>query len=42
VPDPASPTKIYVTTFGGGVWHGSVNGAARPLDIATPELDPGQ
>jgi photosystem II stability/assembly factor-like uncharacterized protein len=42
VPDPASPTKIYVTTFGGGVWHGSVNGAARPLDIATPELDPGR
>ncbi len=42
VPDPVSPMKVYVTTFGGGVWHGSVNGAPGPLDIATPELDPGR
>jgi photosystem II stability/assembly factor-like uncharacterized protein len=40
--DPADAQKIYITTFGGGVWHGSVNGEDRPLDIATPELRPGQ
>jgi photosystem II stability/assembly factor-like uncharacterized protein len=41
IPDPADPQKIYVTTFGGSVWHGSVEGKTRPLDIATPQLDPG-
>ncbi len=25
-PDPADPTRIYVTTFGGGVWHGPAAG----------------
>jgi len=34
--------KIYVTTFGGGVWHGSVDGNRQPVDIATPELELGQ
>jgi photosystem II stability/assembly factor-like uncharacterized protein len=42
IPDPADPNKIYVTTFGGSVWHGQVNGAARPVDIATPEMEPGR
>ena len=42
IPDPADPKKVYITTFGGGVWHGSVDGQDRPLDIATPELQPGQ
>jgi photosystem II stability/assembly factor-like uncharacterized protein len=41
IPDPADKTKIYVTTFGGSVWHGSVDGKPRPLDIATPQLQPG-
>jgi photosystem II stability/assembly factor-like uncharacterized protein len=42
IPDPEDPPKVYITTFGGGVWHGSVNGEDRPLDIVTPELQPGQ
>jgi len=33
---------VYITTFGGGVWYGSVDGKDRPLDIATPELQPGK
>lgn len=39
--DPKDPAKIYVTTFGGSVWHGSVNGKPAIVDIATPELQPG-
>ncbi len=42
IPDPADASKIYITTFGGSVWHGSVDGKARMLDIATPELEPGR
>ncbi len=26
VPDPASPDLVYVTTYGGGVWHGPAAG----------------
>jgi len=40
IPDPADPQKVYITTFGGGVWHGSVNGEDRPVDIVTPQLQP--
>jgi len=42
IPDPQDHNKVYITTFGGSVWHGAVNGEARPVDIATPELEPGQ
>jgi hypothetical protein len=42
VPDPLDHSKIYITTFGGSVWHGSVNGQEVPVDIATPALEPGQ
>jgi photosystem II stability/assembly factor-like uncharacterized protein len=42
IPDPEDPQKVYITTFGGGVWHGSVDGENRPLDIVTPELQPGR
>jgi hypothetical protein len=42
IPDPQDRNKIYITTFGGSVWHGSVNGQARPLDIATAALEPAQ
>ena len=42
IPDPQDHSKVYITTFGGSVWHGSVNGEDRPLDIATPALDPGK
>jgi photosystem II stability/assembly factor-like uncharacterized protein len=40
IPDPLDHNKIYITTFGGSVWHGSVNGEDRPVDIATPVLEP--
>jgi photosystem II stability/assembly factor-like uncharacterized protein len=42
IPDPVDHNKIYITTFGGSVWHGSINGEQRPVDIATPALEPGQ
>jgi hypothetical protein len=42
IPDPEGHNQIYVTTFGGSVWHGSVSGKNEPLDIATPALQPGQ
>jgi photosystem II stability/assembly factor-like uncharacterized protein len=42
IPDPADRNKIYVSTFGGSLWHGSVSGKDEPLDIATPELQPGK
>jgi hypothetical protein len=42
IPDPLDPDKIYVTTFGGSVWHGAVDGQSRPLDIVTPALEPGR
>jgi photosystem II stability/assembly factor-like uncharacterized protein len=32
--DPNDTTQIYVTTYGGGVWHGPAAGAANP-----PEAD---
>jgi photosystem II stability/assembly factor-like uncharacterized protein len=42
IPDPQDSKKVYITTFGGGVWYGSVDGEDRPLDIATPQLQPGR
>ncbi len=42
IPDPEDPKKVYITTFGGGVWHSFVDGEDRPLDIVTPELQPGR
>jgi photosystem II stability/assembly factor-like uncharacterized protein len=41
IPDPLDQNSVYVTTFGGSVWHGRVNRKLAPLDIATPELEPG-
>ena len=38
-PDPADPSKVYISTFGGGVWHISLSSPAN-RDIATPLLDP--
>ncbi|MGA2590245.1 MAG: hypothetical protein ABSH32_10050 [Bryobacteraceae bacterium] len=40
IPDPEDPGKIYITTFGGSVWHGAVNGKDEAVDIVTPELQP--
>ena len=42
IPDPADRSKIYVSTFGGSLWHGSLLGRDEPVDIATPELQPGR
>ena len=42
IPDPADRNKIYVSTFGGSLWHGSLVGRDEPVDIATPELQPGR
>ncbi len=41
IPDPFERGNVYVTTFGGSVWHGAVNGSPRPFDIVTPILAPG-
>ncbi len=40
--DPVTPGDIYVTTFGGGVWHGAADAKPGTQDIATPELQPGR
>lgn len=42
IPDPDNPKVVYITTFGGGVWRGAVDGEDRPLDIMTPQLQPGR
>jgi photosystem II stability/assembly factor-like uncharacterized protein len=35
-PDPHNPEKIYITTFGGSVWHGPAQGDPNALeDVAT-------
>ncbi len=36
VPDPRHPGMVYVNTFGGGLWYGSLDGTAGVEDIATP------
>lgn len=41
IPDPVDHNKVYITTFGGSVWHGEGEGADRALDIETPALQPG-
>jgi photosystem II stability/assembly factor-like uncharacterized protein len=41
MPDLEDPTMIYISTFGGGVWHGASSGDMRRPDIVTPELQPG-
>jgi photosystem II stability/assembly factor-like uncharacterized protein len=41
MPDPIDPSMIYISTFGGGVWHGPSAGAEGHADIATPALQPG-
>jgi len=42
IPDPSDSEKIYITTFGGSVWHGNANAKPGPQDIATPRLQPGR
>jgi|SRR6187402_21029 len=38
--DPDDSGKVYISTFGGGVWHGTVTTRPAVLDIATPEMEP--
>lgn len=39
IPDPIDSNLIYITTYGGGVWHGPANGDSSVVDeIATPLL----
>ena len=39
IPDPRDAAKVYITTFGGSVWHGPAAGDPNaPEDIATPIL----
>jgi photosystem II stability/assembly factor-like uncharacterized protein len=40
IPDPQDHNSVYVTTFGGSVWHGLVNGDRQPIDVVTPEMEP--
>jgi hypothetical protein len=42
IPDPDDATKIFVATFGGGLWHGSIDGEDKPVDIVTPVMFPGK
>jgi len=36
-PDPNDPDKVYIITFGGGVWHGPAKGDPNAVeDIVTP------
>lgn len=32
IPDPQDPAKIYITTYGGSVWHGPAQGDPNALD----------
>jgi photosystem II stability/assembly factor-like uncharacterized protein len=41
MPDLMNPNMIYISTFGGGVWHGPSDGAQGHADITTPALQPG-
>jgi photosystem II stability/assembly factor-like uncharacterized protein len=39
-PDPRNPDKIFIITFGGGVWYGSARGDQNAVeDIVTPVLE---
>jgi photosystem II stability/assembly factor-like uncharacterized protein len=43
IPDPVDTKKIYITTFGGGVWHGPSQGDSSAIDeIASPILAHGK
>jgi hypothetical protein len=38
-PDPRDPEKIFIITFGGGVWYGPARGDENAAeDIVTPIL----
>lgn len=39
ISDPSNPESIYVATFGGGLWHGPVNGSSGREDIVAGRLE---
>jgi photosystem II stability/assembly factor-like uncharacterized protein len=41
MPDLTDPGMVYIATYGGGVWHGPVEGGTDYTDIATPVMQPG-
>jgi hypothetical protein len=42
IPDPRDPDSIFITTFGGSVWHGPAAGDTDAAeDIVTPILSYG-
>jgi photosystem II stability/assembly factor-like uncharacterized protein len=42
MPDLEDQKMVYITTFGGGVWHGASSGEKGRNDIATPQLQLGR
>ena len=36
IPDPRDPAKIYVTTYGGSVWHGPAAGDPQATEDVVP------
>ena len=43
VPDPYHPEKVFITTFGGGVWYGPAEGDAEAReDVTTRALELGR
>ncbi|HEU0106815.1 MAG TPA: hypothetical protein VFT38_11635 [Vicinamibacteria bacterium] len=40
VPDLADPSKVYVTTFGGSVWHGPATGDPAAMEDVVPAALP--
>jgi len=36
IPDPRDPTQIYVTTYGGSVWHGPATGDPQSQEDVVP------
>ena len=38
IPDPADPDKVYIATYGGGLWHGPATGdPSASEDLASGE-----
>jgi len=37
IPDPLDPTKIYIATYGGSVWHGPAKGDSNAVEDIVPK-----
>jgi photosystem II stability/assembly factor-like uncharacterized protein len=42
IPDPDDASRVFITTFGGSVWHGAASAPQAFLDIHSPEMAPGR